>query len=93
MTGIRGNVGMSQLEKLIDNKLELHTTISLGDIVLNIDEQEALDLIKALDLAQDDGDFTVHIIKMLFKSLRSDFDQDEGKELIKELKKLNKSIA
>ncbi|MNC50587.1 hypothetical protein D3C75_998340 [compost metagenome] len=85
---------MSQLNNLIDRNLALATTIKFGDIINSIEyERDALDLIKAIDLAQVDGDFTIALIKELFKSLRGDFDQEEGKELIKELKKLNKSIA
>lgn len=86
---------MSQLQNLVDRQLSLVcTTIKFGDIINSIDDEtEALDLIKAIDLGQGDGDFTIRLIKELFKSLRGDFDQAEGKELVKELKKLNKSIA
>lgn len=86
---------MSQLQNLVDRQLSLVcTTIEFGDIINSIDDEtDALDLIKAIDLGQGDGDFTIRPIKELFKSLRGDFDQAEGKELVKELKKLNKSIA
>lgn len=85
---------MSQLENLVDRKISLIATLSFGDIINGIeDEKDAIDLIKAIDLGLQDGDFTISLIKELFKSLRNDFDQEEGKELIKELKKLNKSIA
>lgn len=85
---------MSQLANLVDRRLELYATVEFSNILDSIDnEGDALDLIKAIDLGQGDGDFTWNLIKELFKSLRTDFDQEEGKDLIKELKKLNKSIA
>lgn len=84
---------MSQLAALIDRNLEICSTVEFGEIAFGLDEMDAIDLIKTIDLAQGDGDFTWKLIKELFKSLRGDYAQDEGKELIKELKKLNKSIA
>lgn len=83
---------MSKLTNLLGRRMELTSTVEFGDIALNLDSKDAADLIKTIDLGQQDGDFTIQLIKDLFKSLRGDFDQDEAKELIKELKKINKSI-
>lgn len=85
---------MSKLATLVTKKIDISTTIEIGDLLTTMDcEQDTLDLVMALDLNMADGDFTMTLIKELFKSLRGDFDQDEGKELIKELKRINKSVA
>jgi hypothetical protein len=84
---------MSQLNKLVGKKLQVCSSMEIGDILGAMNtEQNTLDLVKALDLNMADGDFTMTLIKELFTSLRGDFDQDEGKDLIKQLKKINKSI-
>jgi hypothetical protein len=85
---------MSQLANLVDRKLSVCSQIEFGDILQGIDsEKDALDLVMALDLAQEDVGFTIKLINMLFKSLRVDLDKQEAKDVIKELKQLNKSIA
>jgi len=85
---------MSKLENLVGRKISLCTEVRFDDIISSIEyEQDATDLAMAIDLSRQDGDFTTNLIIELFKSLRTDFDQDEGKDLIKQLKKINKSIA
>lgn len=84
---------MSQLNKLVGKKFQVCSSMEIGDILGAMNtEQDTLDLVKALDLNMQDGDFTMTLIKELFTSLRGDFEQDEGKDLIKQLKKINKSI-
>ena len=84
---------MSELAGLVNRKLTLYTTLEFGDIIHGIDEKDAVDLVKAIDLAQEDADFTIKLIESLFASLRVDLCRDEGKEVIKSLKKINKSFT
>jgi hypothetical protein len=84
---------MSQLANLLDRKLSMNATVEFSSILCSIeDETDAIDLVKAIDLAQEDVDFTIKLIETLFKSLRIDLSSSEGKEVIKKLKKINKSI-
>ena len=84
---------MSELNKLVGRKLSITSTMDFGDIIGGLEsEVDAIDLVIAIDLAQQDGDFTIKLINTLFRSLRIDFDYDEGKQVIKHLKELNKSI-
>lgn len=85
---------MSELEGLMKRNVELNLNTTIGEIVMSIDgdEEVAVGLAKAIDLSFADADFTIRLIKELFLSLRVDIDKQEGKDLISELKKINKSI-
>jgi hypothetical protein len=84
---------MSQLENLVERKLSVCSTIEFGDIINGIEgEKDAIDLVMAIDLSQEDVGFTINLIKTLFKSMRIDLDKQEGKDVISELKQINKSI-
>lgn len=85
---------MSELNSLMHRTFDINTTITVGDVVMGIDGDDvsAINLIKAIDLSFEDADFTIRLIKSLFKSLRVDLDKEEAKEVISELKLINKSI-
>lgn len=85
---------MNNLNELSKLTFEMNVSTTVGDIVMAVDgdENTAITLIKAIDLSFEDTDFTVLLIKELFKSLRVDLDKQEAKDVISELKEINKSI-
>jgi hypothetical protein len=85
---------MSELQCLYKRTFEMNVSTTVGDIVMAIDGDDdmAVTLIKAIDLSFEDTDFTISLIKELFKSLRVDLDKQEAKDVISELKQINKSI-
>lgn len=82
-----------RLIKCLDKHVNLEMNVTIGSLVSCLDTCDAMNMIEALDLAQQDCDFTMDVIKMLIKSLRGDMEHDEMKEFLKELKELNKKIT
>ncbi|ANA49329.1 hypothetical protein PMW_204 [Pseudomonas phage phiPMW] len=67
--------------------------LTVGDMIDRLTNHEygdLTDVILAIDLSQQDSDFTIATIKKLFESLCGDLSKDEMKELMKELKQINK---
>lgn len=63
--------------------------IRVDDVCPVVSSESAKKLILALDLGQQDVDFTVDVIKELFKSLRNDLPFSDGKVILKQLKAIN----
>lgn len=84
---------MSQLLKECQKVVNIEMNTTVGAIANSLDQTDAISLIKAIDLSQQDSDFTIELIKELFTSLRVDIDHEDGKILVKELKALNKYIT
>lgn len=74
------------------NELMVIPLLTLGDVLDRLEklDQDPQDLILAIDLSQQDADFTIATIKKLFESLCGDLEYYEAKELLKELKQINK---
>ena len=55
------------------------------DIASQLEPQQGLQLIKEIDLAYADGEFTESVILMLYNDLKREYDQDEWDRFLKEL--------
>lgn len=82
---------MSELFKHIEKEIPITVTTSIGSLIAGLDQTDAKNVIVALDLAQADADFTIDVIKTIFKSLTVDLDKDEMKTLESELKQIRKA--
>lgn len=73
-------------------KLEINTVtkVSICDILDAISGDDASDIILAIDLNQQDAEFTEQVIIKLFTSLLADINPDGGKDLANHLKKIAK---
>lgn len=65
------------------------TILNVDDFANSLDAEFAAKVIKALDIAQQDADFTANLIVELIKSLRAEFGGDSGWEklYVKQIKK------
>ena len=55
------------------------------DIASQLEPRQGLQLIKVIDLAYADGEFTESVILMLYNDLKREYDQDEWDRFMKEL--------
>ena len=81
---------MSEFVRLMNTHVKIRAQIPLESLVHDLDETDTLNMIRALDIAQQDADFTITVIKELWRSLMIDMGEPEMINLSKELKRIAK---
>lgn len=81
---------MSNFNRVMEKQINLTSRISVGAIAGELDDTDCLNLIQALDLSRQDADFTIKVIKTLWKSLMDDLLPEEMRDLAKDLKRMAK---
>lgn len=81
---------MSEFDRLMNTHVRIRAQVPISSMVTELDEADTVALIRALDLSQQDADFTIKVIKELWKSLLVDMGPEEMVKFSKELKRIAK---
>jgi hypothetical protein len=73
-------INKQKLKEFIKMQTSLHKVsvmVDINELIRGLDREDALALIKVIDLRYAEIDFTLNVVKMLISSLESDMTRDE----------------